>query len=105
MANAVVGDFGDVIRIPTGQTDGVTTAAASGELYMYITKPKLELLTKVKADGVYHDGSGVIAYVIEEGVLDQAGTYRFSCAYSTDDGVFSQGSYDTYEVVARNQSQ
>lgn len=102
MANAVVGDWGDTIRVPTGQTAAVTAAT---ELYMYITKPKGDLVTKDTSDGVYHDGSGVIAYVIEDGLLDQAGPYRVSVGYEGADGLFSQGSYDTYEVVARNQSQ
>jgi len=103
MANAVVGDYGDTLQFSTGQD--LTDATA---LYVYITKPDGTLVTKTDSDGVTDGGAptaGIIYYVIETGVLNQAGTYRCSCAYVTASGVFSSGTYDTYTVVNRNQAE
>lgn len=101
--NAIVGDWGDVLPFNTGQN-----LTGATELYVYITKPHGTLVTKTTADGV-NDGSaptaGYIYYTIEEGLLDDDGEYRCSCAYENADGVFSAGEYQIYTVARRNQDE
>lgn len=104
MANAVVGDYGDDILIATGQD--LTSAT---NLKVFVTKPDGTVLTKLAADGVAKTATptdGIIKYEIENGLLDQDGTYLFSGYFEIpgDPGSFSQPTPNEYEVKRRNQT-
>jgi hypothetical protein len=104
MADAVVGDKGDVVYSETGQN-----LTGYNILLFYITKPDGTAVTKNIADGVNIGSSaaaGIMYYTIESGLLDQDGTYKFSAYYELNSGAsaFSQAVPGEYVVKRRNQS-
>lgn len=106
MPNAVIGDYGDLVMIDTGND-----LSDKENLKVYITKPDGTQAVKTSLEGVTF-GTGpngtdntYMNYRIESGLLDIDGDYLFS-AYFEDTGVgkYSQGTPVEYEVKRRNQT-
>ena len=102
MANAVTGDYGDVIAIDTGQDLSDATA-----LNVFLTKPHGDVITRGIAQGVNSGtpAEGIIYYTIQSGDLGALddGPTLVSCNFWTPSGIFSQAEPDVYVVRRRNQ--
>lgn len=105
MANAVVGDYGDLIKIDTGQD-----LTGKVNLKVFITKPDGTVLTKLAADGVTFGDPDTdhMNYRIQSGLLDIDGEYKFSAYFEdnagADAGFYSQATPTIYDVQRRNQT-
>lgn len=104
MANAVVGDYGDIVHVDTGQD-----LSARENLTMYIKKPDGTNLVKTSVDGVVMNAADheVMDYKIEQNLLDIDGTYLFSAEFDETTGQtgnFSQATPTEYIVKRRNQT-
>ena len=100
--NAVVLDYGDDITVDMNINLTGHTALA-----VEFTKPDGTSVTKVDTDGVTDNGAPtlkMLAYTIEQNLLDQDGDWQVSGKLTTATGVFSSPVPDVYTVQRRNQS-
>jgi hypothetical protein len=102
MANAVIGDVGDVMTFATGQD-----LTGWDVLEVFIRLPDGTQLTKNDTTNAVNDGgvpsAGNIYYPTEADVILQDGELYCSARFTIDDGVFSQPTPGVYTVRRRNQ--
>ncbi len=103
MANAVVGDFGDLLKLDVG-----VDLSDKENLRLFITMPDGTVVSKTSADGVTFGTptNTHLNYTTESGLCGtQDGTYKLGCYFEQGSvGIYSQPTPSEYVVRRRNQT-